>query len=69
MTTVANAIIALLKGYGVDTVFGIPGVHTIELYRGIVDSGLRHVTPRTSKARGSWRMDMLARPASLASVS
>lgn len=52
MTTTASAIVALLKGYGVDTVFGIPGVHTIELYRGIVDSGLRHVTPRHEQGAG-----------------
>jgi acetolactate synthase I/II/III large subunit len=27
-------------------VFGIPGVHTLELYRGLGASGLRHVAPR-----------------------
>jgi acetolactate synthase-1/2/3 large subunit len=27
-------------------VFGIPGVHTIELYRGLSGGGIRHVTPR-----------------------
>ena len=27
-------------------VFGIPGVHTIELYRGLSGSGVRHVTAR-----------------------
>ena len=26
--------------------FGIPGVHTLEMYRGIGASGLRHVAPR-----------------------
>ena len=36
----------LLRQYGVDTVFGIPGVHTIELYRGLPGSGLTHITPR-----------------------
>ena len=36
----------LLKTYGVELVFGIPGVHTVELYRGLDGSGLRHVTPR-----------------------
>ena len=36
----------LLQQYGVDTVFGIPGVHTIELYRGLPGSGLTHITPR-----------------------
>lgn len=46
MASCASAIVSLLKGYGVDTVFGIPGVHTIELYRALPGSGIRHVTPR-----------------------
>ena len=31
MTTCGEALIKLLEAYGIDTVFGIPGVHTIEL--------------------------------------
>jgi acetolactate synthase-1/2/3 large subunit len=46
MTTVGEALIHLLEAHGVDTVFGIPGVHTIELYRGLAGSKIRHVTPR-----------------------
>ncbi len=46
MTTVGQALVAGLRARGVDTVFGIPGVHTIELYRGLAGSGIRHVTPR-----------------------
>ncbi|MFN4173424.1 MAG: thiamine pyrophosphate-binding protein, partial [Pseudorhodobacter sp.] len=42
----------LLRAYGVDTVFGIPGVHTIELYRGLAGSGIRHVTPRHEQGAG-----------------
>lgn len=41
-----------LAALGVDTVFGIPGVHTIELYRGLAGSGIRHVTPRHEQAAG-----------------
>jgi acetolactate synthase-1/2/3 large subunit len=44
--TLGEALIAMLEAYGVDTVFGIPGVHTIELYRGLARSDIRHVTPR-----------------------
>lgn len=44
--TVGEALISLLESYGVDTVFGIPGVHTVELYRGLASSKIRHVTPR-----------------------
>lgn len=43
---VGEALIRLLEGMGVDTVFGIPGVHTIELYRALDGSTIRHITPR-----------------------
>lgn len=46
MMTVGQALVAGLKARGVDVVFGIPGVHTIELYRGLAGSGIRHVTAR-----------------------
>ncbi len=46
MTTLGEALIGLLEAHGVDTVFGIPGVHTVELYRGLARSNIRHVTPR-----------------------
>ncbi len=42
----------LLSLYEVDTVFGIPGVHTVELYRGLPGSGIRHVTPRHEQGAG-----------------
>ncbi|MDH3643902.1 MAG: thiamine pyrophosphate-binding protein, partial [Gammaproteobacteria bacterium] len=46
MTTCADALLCLLAQMGVDTVFGIPGNHTIELYRGLERWGIRHVTSR-----------------------
>lgn len=46
MTTVGEALISLLENQSVEVVFGIPGVHTIELYRGLARSKIRHVTPR-----------------------
>ncbi|MEX0300931.1 MAG: thiamine pyrophosphate-binding protein, partial [Leisingera sp.] len=33
--TVGEALVAGLKARGVSCVFGIPGVHTVELYRGL----------------------------------
>lgn len=42
----------LLAARGVEVVFGIPGVHTVELYRGLDTSGLRHVTPRHEQGAG-----------------
>ena len=52
MTTVGEALIALLEAHGVDIVFGIPGVHTVELYRGLAGSRIRHVTPRHEQGAG-----------------
>ncbi|MDN3710716.1 thiamine pyrophosphate-binding protein [Paracoccus cavernae] len=50
--TLASYLIESLAAYGVDTVFGIPGVHTVELYRSLPDSGIRHVTPRHEQGAG-----------------
>ncbi len=50
--TCGERLIDLLAERGVDTVFGIPGVHTIELYRGLVDSEIRHVQVRHEQGAG-----------------
>lgn len=50
--TLGEALIQLLEAHGVDTVFGIPGVHTVELYRGLAASNIRHVTPRHEQGAG-----------------
>ncbi|WP_184050150.1 5-guanidino-2-oxopentanoate decarboxylase [Paraburkholderia sp. MM5384-R2] len=50
--TCGEALVALLEGYGVQYVFGIPGVHTVELYRGLAASSIRHVTPRHEQGAG-----------------
>lgn len=47
-----QALVRLLANYGVDTVFGIPGVHTLELYRGLPGSGIRHVLTRHEQGAG-----------------
>jgi acetolactate synthase-1/2/3 large subunit len=54
MTTVGIRLVEGLVARGVDTVFGIPGVHTIELYRGLAAAGdkIRHVTPRHEQGAG-----------------
>lgn len=46
MASVGERLVEGLKARGVEVVFGIPGVHTIELYRGLAGSGIRHVTAR-----------------------
>ncbi len=52
MITCAKALVRLLEGYGVDTVFGIPGVHTVPLYQALAGSRLNHVTPRHEQGAG-----------------
>lgn len=44
--TVGEALIGLLESYGVELVFGIPGVHTLELYKALPQSRIRHVLTR-----------------------
>lgn len=50
--TCGQAAIALLEAYGVDTVFGIPGVHTLDFYRGLAGSRIRHVAVRHEQGAG-----------------
>lgn len=52
MQTVGVGLIKLLEHYGVEQVFGIPGVHTIELYRGLAESTIVHHTPRHEQGAG-----------------
>jgi acetolactate synthase-1/2/3 large subunit len=52
MATCGEVLVNLLESYGVDQVFGIPGVHTVELYRGLARSNIRHVTPRHEQGAG-----------------
>ncbi|MCP3751206.1 5-guanidino-2-oxopentanoate decarboxylase [Pseudomonas sp. SBB6] len=52
MATCGEVLVKLLEGYGVDHVFGIPGVHTVELYRGLASSRIRHITPRHEQGAG-----------------
>lgn len=50
--SVGESLIHLLESHGVGIVFGIPGVHTIELYRGLASSKIRHITPRHEQGAG-----------------
>ena len=49
---VGEATIKLLEQYGVDTVFGIPGVHTLDFCRGLNISDIRHVQARNEQGAG-----------------
>ncbi len=42
----------MLKDRGVDVIFGIPGVHNQEMYRGIEEAGIMHVLARHEQGAG-----------------
>ena len=42
----------MLKARGVDVIFGIPGVHNQEMYRGIEEAGIQHVLARHEQGAG-----------------
>jgi hypothetical protein len=51
--TGAQAVVATLRAYNVDTIFGIPGVHTLPLYDAMrQQQGLRHVLARHEQGAG-----------------
>jgi 5-guanidino-2-oxopentanoate decarboxylase len=50
--TCGQSAIAFLEASGVDTVFGIPGVHTLEFYRGLAQSAIRHIGVRHEQGAG-----------------
>jgi acetolactate synthase I/II/III large subunit len=52
MKTVGTYILECLQAYGVQHVFGIPGVHNVELYRGLPESRVRHVVGRHEQGLG-----------------
>ena len=52
MATCGEKLIEILESYGIEQVFGIPGVHTAELYRGLKRSRIRHITPRHEQGAG-----------------
>ena len=52
MATCGEYLVKLLEAYGVGIIFGIPGVHTVELYRGLPATKIRHITPRHEQGAG-----------------
>ncbi|QIG47491.1 5-guanidino-2-oxopentanoate decarboxylase [Nordella sp. HKS 07] len=47
-----EALVGLLESYGVDTIFGIPGVHNVEMYRALPRSQIKHVLVRHEQGAG-----------------
>jgi 5-guanidino-2-oxopentanoate decarboxylase len=50
--TIGEALVFLLEDYGVDTIFGIPGVHNIEMYRALPRSKIKHILTRHEQGAG-----------------
>jgi len=50
--TVGGYLIEALEALDVRHVFGIPGVHNLELYRGLASSWIRHVAGRHEQGLG-----------------
>jgi glyoxylate carboligase len=46
------AVVQTLAAHGVDTIFGIPGTHNLEIYRHLPTTGIRAVTPRHEQGAG-----------------
>jgi thiamine pyrophosphate-dependent acetolactate synthase large subunit-like protein len=46
------AVVETLAAHGVDTIFGIPGTHNLELYRHFGGNGVRAITPRHEQGGG-----------------
>ncbi|MCG2621817.1 thiamine pyrophosphate-dependent enzyme [Arthrobacter sp. I2-34] len=46
------AVMTVLRSYGIDTVFGIPGTHNLEFYRHLAPLGIRPVTSRHEQGAG-----------------
>ncbi len=49
---IGGYLVELLAANDIDTVFGIPGVHNLELYRGLTSSSIRHVLVRHEQGAG-----------------
>ncbi len=47
-----EALVGLLESYGTDTIFGIPGVHNVEMYRALPRSRIKHVLVRHEQGAG-----------------
>jgi acetolactate synthase I/II/III large subunit len=50
--TLGSYLVEALEAYGVRHVFGIPGVHNLELYRGLRGSRIQHVAGRHEQGLG-----------------
>mgnify|MGYP001123225412 CR=1 FL=1 len=52
LQTTGEALLDAMAARGINHVFGIPGVHTIELYRGMAASEMTHVLTKHEQGAG-----------------
>jgi thiamine pyrophosphate-dependent acetolactate synthase large subunit-like protein len=50
--TTAQAVVERLEAHGVEHAFGIPGTHSLPLYRHLARSSITHLTPRHEQGAG-----------------
>lgn len=50
--TGGQILVETLEKIGVDTVFGIPGVHNLKIYDALADSSIHHITTRNESGAG-----------------
>ena len=50
--TTGEIVVETLVNLGAKYIFGIPGVHSVELYRGLKGKRLKHITPRHEQGAG-----------------
>ena len=51
-STIGSSLLPILEQFGIDIIFGIPGVHTVEIYRGLPKTIIKHITPRHEQGAG-----------------
>ena len=66
--TIGAQVSNFLKNKGVEVIFGIPGVHNQELYRGIEEAGIKHILARHEQGAG-FMADGYARATGLPGVA
>jgi thiamine pyrophosphate-dependent acetolactate synthase large subunit-like protein len=63
-----EVLVRSLADHGVDTVFGIPGTHNLDIYAHLPSHGLRHISPRHEQGAG-YAADGYARASGRVGVS
>ncbi len=48
----ARRVVNTLESLGVSVVFGIPGIHNLDIYTALTESGIRHITARHEQGAG-----------------